>query len=59
LVLAAVVGFVTLYAGVRELAQPGSVDQDVAARNLTQIAPAAGPSKLMSIDEMRRLSDDN
>jgi hypothetical protein len=58
-VLAAVVGLMTLYAGIRELAQPDSVDQDVAAETLMRIAPAAGSSKLMSIDEIRRLSDDN
>jgi len=59
-VLAAVVGIMTLYVGVRELTQPSAVyDRDGEPQeNLYQVAPAAGPSKLMSIDDMRRMADE-
>ena len=59
-VLAAVVGLTTLYIGVRELTQPGSVYERAAdtVEALPQLAPEAGPGKLMSIDDMRRLSDE-
>ena len=57
-VLTAVVGLMTLYVGVRELTQPGAVyDHDGNPQeSLYQVAPAAGPSKLMSIDDMRRMA---
>lgn len=59
-VLAAVVGLMTLYLGVRELTQPGAVYDRNAdpAESVYQVSPAAGPSKLMSIEDMRRLADD-
>jgi hypothetical protein len=53
MVLAGVVGLMGLYLGVREIAQPGSPEA-MSIRDITHIAPAAGPDKLMSIEEMRR-----
>lgn len=69
-VLAAVVGLMTVYVAVREANQPdtvrewgqlGSVDEPAAAPVgiLSQVAPEAGPAKLMSIDDMRRLAGDD
>jgi hypothetical protein len=59
-VLAAVVAVVTLYVGVRELSQPGVIyDRDAASvESVYQVAPAAGPSKLMSVEDISRLADD-
>jgi hypothetical protein len=47
--------------GVRALTQPGSVTERAPdpVQALSQFAPAAGPAKLMSIDDMRRLADDD
>ena len=55
-VLAAVVGLMSLYVGVRQIAQPsdtGNGSEYIGLREIQGVAPAAGDSKLMSIEDMK------
>jgi hypothetical protein len=54
-VLAAVVGLMALYVGVRQLTQPTSDELD--ARSLQRIAPTSGADRLLSIEDIKKLAD--
>ena len=54
-VLAAVVGLMALYVGVREITQPAS--EDLNAPALQRLAPAVASDRLLSIEDIRKLAD--
>jgi hypothetical protein len=54
-VLAAVVVLMTLYVGVREITQPRSEERN--AQALQSLAPGAGSDRLLSIEDIKKLAD--
>jgi hypothetical protein len=54
-VLAAVVGVVAVYAGVRELSQPAGDERQ--ARAVQRLASAPGSDLLLSIEDINKLAD--
>ena len=58
-VLTAVVGLMSLYVGVREMTQPGSLSDHgeyASVQDLQRVTPAAGPDKLMSIEDIKAIA---